>query len=140
MKIVSPCSPGDAVVFEPKYPASACHIVLGIRARLFQARLHRHIRGRCSLESRTLRHQRGSFESPTYFSLFYKGSREVIVSRITFASSTSETIEIRYQKWGRSSFISGFCLLNPSNSAPSLASESVTLTTGVGLLTDTQRN
>ena len=83
---------------------------------MFQARLHRHIPGRCSLESRTLRHQRGSFESPTYFSLFYEGSREAIVNRITFVSSTSKTIGIRHQKWCRSSFISGFCLLNPSNS------------------------
>jgi hypothetical protein len=82
-KIVSPSLPGDAVVFEPRYPASACHIVPGIEARLFQARLRRHNRGRCSLESRTLRHQRCSFESPIYFSLFYKVSREVIVSRIT---------------------------------------------------------
>ena len=30
MKIVSPSSLGDAVAFEPRYPASACHIVLGI--------------------------------------------------------------------------------------------------------------
>ena len=30
MKIVSPSSLGDAVVFEPRYPASAYHIVLGI--------------------------------------------------------------------------------------------------------------
>ena len=28
-KIVSTSLPGDAVVFEPRYPASACHIVLG---------------------------------------------------------------------------------------------------------------
>ena len=61
----------------------------------------------------------------------------MIVSRITFVSSTSKTIGIRHQKWCRFSFISGFCPLNPSNSEPSLASQSVTLTTGVGLLTDT---
>jgi hypothetical protein len=73
-----------------------------------------------------------------YFSLFYKQSREVIVSRITFASSTSETIESRHQEWFRSSFVSGFCLLNPSHSAPSSAWQSVTPTTGVELLTDTQ--
>jgi hypothetical protein len=29
-KIVSPSLPGDAVVFEPRYPASACHIAPGI--------------------------------------------------------------------------------------------------------------
>ena len=90
---------------------------------MFQARLHRHIPGRCSLESRTLRHQRSSFESPTYFSLFYEGSREAMVNRITFVSSTSKTIGIRHQKWCRSSFISGFCLLNPANSAPSSVTE-----------------
>ena len=90
---------------------------------MFQARLHRHIPGRCSLESRTLRHQRSSFESPTYFSLFYGGSREAIVNRITFVSSTSKAIGIRHQKWCRSSFISGFCLLNPANSTPSSVTE-----------------
>jgi hypothetical protein len=30
VKIVSPSSPGDAVVFAPRYLASSCHTALGI--------------------------------------------------------------------------------------------------------------
>ena len=46
-----------------------------------------------------------------------------MVNRITFVNSTSKTIGIRHQKWCRSSFISGFCLLNPANSTPSSVTE-----------------
>jgi len=103
---------------------------------LFQARLHRHIRGRCSLESRTLRHQRGLFESPTYFSLFYEGSREAIVNRITFVSSTSKT------NWNSSSKVVQILFHFRFLSTQSVEFRAVVgvtecqLTTGVGLLTE----
>ena len=66
-------------------------------------------------------------------------SREVILSRITLAVAHRMPLKFVIES-GRILFISGFFQLNQSNSTALLAWQSVTLTTDVELLTDTQCN
>jgi len=75
-----------------------------------------------------------------YFSLFYKASCEVIASRITLPVAHRIPLKVGISSGSDSLSMHVFVYSMRRISAPSLARQSVTLTTGVELLTDTQWN